>query len=57
MQSSNCIASTVETSATKVSKTYYVGELFAGAGGMALGAHRARYKKIKFANVWGNDCD
>lgn len=56
-QSSNCIAKTVETSATTVSKTYYVGELFAGAGGMALGAHRARYKNIKFAHVWVNDCD
>lgn len=46
MTSSNCVVKAVETSATKMSITNKVGELFAVAGGMALGVHRARYKNI-----------
>ena len=32
-----------------------VGELFAGAGGMALGASLANHKGIKFRHVWATD--
>ena len=37
--------------------TYRVGELFAGAGGMALGVHQAKVKGHGFAHVWLNDMD
>ena len=36
---------------------YSVGELFAGAGGMALGAHKAKYADGRFRHVWVNDMD
>ena len=36
-------------------KTFALGELFAGAGGMALGASRSRYRKSGFRHVWAND--
>lgn len=36
-------------------KTYRLGELFAGAGGMTLGAHRAKVDGHGFAHVWIND--
>ena len=36
-------------------KSFSLGELFAGAGGMALGAERARYRKVGFRHVWVND--
>ena len=36
---------------------YRIGELFAGAGGMSLGSHKARFKNHKFIHVWGNDMD
>ena len=38
-------------------KTYCLGELFAGAGGMALGAHSAKYNGNGFTQVWVNDMD
>ena len=41
----------------KSNKEYRIGELFAGAGGMALGATRAEYKGHKFVHVWANDND
>lgn len=37
--------------------TYRLGELFAGAGGMALGAHKAGMNGHRFAHVWANDMD
>ena len=36
-------------------KIYRVAELFAGAGGMTLGAHRAKLDGNGFAHVWVND--
>lgn len=36
---------------------YAVGELFAGAGGMALGTHKAKYANNRFRHVWVNDMD
>ena len=39
------------------SKTYRLGELFAGAGGMALGAHDAKLNGSGFFHVWANDMD
>ena len=36
-------------------KTYRLGELFAGAGGMALGAHNAKYNGNGFTQAWVND--
>lgn len=36
---------------------YRLGELFAGAGGMALGAHKARVEGHGFRHVWANDMD
>lgn len=38
-------------------KTYRLGELFAGAGGMALGAHNAKYNGNGFTQAWVNDMD
>ena len=34
-----------------------LGELFCGAGGLALGAHKARYGSHRFRHVWANDND
>lgn len=38
-------------------ETYKLGELFSGAGGMALGAHQASYKGNGFFHAWVNDID
>lgn len=38
-------------------RTYRLGELFVGAGGMALGAHKARMNGYRFVHVWANDMD
>ncbi len=38
-------------------QTYRLGELFAGAGGMALGASLARYDSSGFFHEWANDID
>lgn len=38
-------------------KTYAIGELFAGAGGMALGVHKASYIGNSFRHVWASDMD
>ena len=38
-------------------KVYRLGELFAGAGGMALGAHKAQVDGYGFRHVWANDID
>ena len=38
-------------------RTYKIGELFAGAGGMALGAQRAKIKGSGFVHVWATDKD
>ena len=43
--------------ASPMKHTYRLGELFAGAGGMALGAHRARMRGSKYLHVWSNDLD
>ena len=34
---------------------FRIGELFSGAGGMALGAHLAKYRGSGFCHVWAND--
>lgn len=54
---STCSGETFRTSASGVECTYRLGELFAGAGGMALGAHQARYNKNRFVHVWVNDIE
>ena len=36
---------------------YAIGELFAGAGGMALGAQKARMNGASFEHAWTNDMD
>ena len=38
-------------------RNYRIGELFAGAGGMTLGAHLAGYSGHQFLHVWVNDVD
>lgn len=38
-------------------QVYRLGELFAGAGGMAQGAHLAKSKGASFSHVWINDND
>lgn len=38
-------------------QNYRLGELFAGAGGMALGAHKAKVSGKGFCHVWVNDID
>lgn len=38
-------------------QTYRLGELFAGAGGMALGASQARHSGAAFRHIWANDID
>ena len=38
-------------------QTYGLGELFAGAGGMALGASKAEWDENRFHHVWVNDND
>jgi len=38
-------------------QTYCLGELFAGAGGMALGASQAEFDGSEFSHVWINDID
>lgn len=38
-------------------RKYRLGELFAGAGGMALGASQARHADAGFVHVWANDID
>jgi len=40
-----------------LTQNYRLGELFAGAGGMALGAHEARVDDHRFHHVWANDID
>ena len=37
--------------------TFKLGELFAGAGGLALGAFQAADKCGKIIHAWANDCD
>lgn len=37
--------------------TYQLGELFAGAGGLALGAHTAKIDSSGFAHAWASDMD
>ena len=39
------------------SQVFKIGELFAGAGGMALGSHLARKNSSKFNHIWINDID
>ena len=41
----------------KIDGTFHLGELFAGAGGMAYGAHKAEYEGYRFSHVWANDMD
>ncbi len=38
-------------------RTYKLGELFVGAGGMALGAHQAKVEYSGFSMAWANDID
>ncbi|MCY4655440.1 MAG: DNA (cytosine-5-)-methyltransferase [Gammaproteobacteria bacterium] len=40
-----------------VKASYRLGELFCGAGGMALGASEASYKNLRFEHAWVTDID
>lgn len=52
------LALSLEIDVTPLSgQTYRLGELFAGAGGMALGAHRALINGDGYSHVWVNDID
>lgn len=51
------LATAVRTSTSSARQTYRLGELFAGAGGMALGSHLAENKFGTFQHVWANDND
>lgn len=37
--------------------SYAIGELFCGAGGLALGAHLAKFKGFGFRHIWANDME
>lgn len=39
----------------KSKRSYKVGELFCGAGGLALGVSLAKYKKNTMCHIWAND--
>ena len=43
--------------ASLATQNYRLGELFSGAGGMALGAHLAKVKGHGYNHVWANDLD
>ena len=45
----------LENGASPTVATLDVGELFAGAGGMALGASMAEYAGVRFRHVWATD--
>ena len=45
----------MQTTKIKKSKSYGIGELFCGAGGLALGASWAKYKNRKIHHVWATD--
>lgn len=47
----------VRPSVSASGPAYRIGELFAGAGGMALGASLARYDGHGFIHEWANDID
>lgn len=49
------ILPSVSQNASAAPMAYHLGELFCGAGGMALGASKARYKNFSFEHVWAND--
>ena len=53
----NTALSTADSVVLSNPQTYRLGEMFAGAGGMALGAHFAKWKGNKFSHVWVNDMD
>ena len=38
-------------------RDFRIGELFCGAGGLALGASKARYRGLRLKHVWANDSD
>lgn len=40
-----------------MNKIFRLGELFSGAGGMALGSQNAKQQGITFEHVWANDMD
>ncbi len=47
----------LRSSPAVLKRKYRLGELFAGAGGMALGAARARHGGFGFVHAWANDID
>ena len=51
------LANTKFESVKTNSDCYHLGELFAGAGGMALGAEKAKRCGKRFQHVWVNDID
>lgn len=54
---SNYFDTPLDSSVNLSENNFRLGELFAGAGGMALGAHLTSYKNNKFSHVWANDID
>ena len=55
MTQGELLARTDDSSLKK--QSYRIGELFAGAGGMSYGAHRASRGNRDFEHVWVNDMD
>ena len=51
------IASEIHLQTSDLPQTFKLGELFAGAGGMALGAHLAKIDENGFSLAWANDID
>ena len=49
------MAAQAKPSARPARRNYRLGELFVGAGGMALGAHKAKIKGHGFTLAWAND--
>lgn len=55
MKNSHALADSLFTSLDP--QAYLIGELFAGAVGLALGAHEANLKGSSFKHRWVNDSD
>lgn len=55
--SQNVMATAPASDLVSGHQTYHLGELFAGAGGMALGASWAVLGESRFQHVWINDVD
>ena len=51
------VDSSTELCQSRAKSKFTLGEIFAGAGGMALGAHFAKWRKYGFKHIWINEID